>query len=138
MLPRPTIPTRFPPNLEPRQNFPRSGHDPARTNRSEAEILRSTSMSNPTAQSAASSEKASPRLATAIPRRRHSERSIWSVPTLWVTTSSREGRQSRVSFPRGEGPTQRTARASAAWERRTAAGLESASGSRREKVGVRR
>jgi len=56
-----------------------------------------TAISNATAISATSSEKTPPAPATWIPRRRHSWRSMWSVPTLEVTTRLSEGRRLRTS-----------------------------------------
>ncbi|MFS7932608.1 hypothetical protein Hanom_Chr04g00369941 [Helianthus anomalus] len=62
--------------FEPRVYSPEVAQRPLRTNLSPLVILLITSISNPTAASATSSENTSPVLVTVIPRRRHSAMSI--------------------------------------------------------------
>lgn len=127
IYPIPTIPTLLPPTLEARGKLPMRGHDPARTNRSEAETRRRTSIKRPTAKSATLSEKVSALLVTRTPRRRHSSRSTWSRPALVPSTHSREGYRSNVSDVTGGRPKQMRTRAD--FDRAKRAGSESECGS---------
>lgn len=71
---------------------------------------------------------------TEIPRRRHSERSMWSTPAVEPTMSCREGRRQRRLEEIGVGSTQRTARTDWAWrERKEWDGSVESSGSSKRK-----
>ncbi|KAL6565916.1 hypothetical protein OROHE_004971 [Orobanche hederae] len=71
--------------------------------------FRKTSRRSPTARSATSAEKTLAALATAMPRRRHSIRSMWLSPALAVTIRRRDGRSRRTAAEREKKPAQRAA-----------------------------
>ena len=85
------------PTLEPNGYSPLVAQIPRLTYLSAAEICLRTSITNPTAKSATSSEKRLGALATAMPRRRHSVKSTWSRPALDVTMTPRDGSCRRIS-----------------------------------------
>ncbi|PON85159.1 hypothetical protein TorRG33x02_190030 [Trema orientale] len=84
------------PILEARGYTPVSAQIPRLTYRSAPEIFLRTSTNNTTAKSATSSEKRFGALAMAMPRRRHSGKSMWSRPTLEVTIRPRKGSRRRI------------------------------------------
>lgn len=82
---------------------------------SATEIFRLTSINNPTAISATSSEKVFPASVTWIPRRLHSARSMWLIPAVEAQTRRREGRRSRTSALTGKRVVHRMAWMEEAW-----------------------